>query len=276
MISRQSVFSSGDGFAELTFGFRAGRTVLTHSRIHAPVSLIRPFALDDGGQLVQLITVGPGLCAGDRLDIRIAVESGARVTLTTTAATRILSMETNELAEQRVELRIAAGATLEYYPAVTIPFPGSAFVQTIDVQMESGARAGVLETWALGRTSRDEHLRFRRLSNRTLLYVDGTLVYADATELRPERDRLDGNGVLAGRRYLASGVWYGVTLPDETAAPVDGADLVAVLMQSKPEVVSLRALGSDAPSLETTVGNAMGCIAAAWRHAPVSLARFRC
>jgi len=114
------------------------------------------------------------------------------------------------------------------------------------------------------------------LSTRTRLHVDGTLVYADATDLRPHRDRLDGAGVLAGRRYLASGVWYGVTLPDEAPAAVDGKDLVAVLMQSKPDVASLRALGSDAPSLETTLGGAAARIAAAWGHTPVSLARFRC
>jgi len=264
------------GGADMRFVAREGRTVLAHSRVHAPVALVRPFGLEDGGQLVQLITIGPGLCAGDRLDIRIAVEAGARVTLTTPAATRILSMDANQLAEQHVELHAAAGATLEYYPAVTIPFPDSAFTQTIDVHAESGARVGVLETWALGRTSRDEYLRFRRVSTRTRLRVNGTLVYTDAIELRPERDRLDGAGVLAGRRYLASGVWYGVTLPDETAAEVDSADLVAVMMQSRPQVASLRALGSDAPSLETTLGGASARIAAAWGHAPVSLARFRC
>jgi urease accessory protein len=260
----------------MTFAARGDRTVLVHSRVHAPVALVRPFSLDDGGQLVQLITIGPGLCAGDRLDIRIAVERGARVVLTTPAANRVLSMDAGRHAEQHVELHVATGATLEYYPAVTIPFPDSAFMQTIDVHAESGARVGVLETWALGRTSRDEYLRFRHLSSRTTLHAAGALVYADATELQPRRDRLDGAGVLGGRRYLASGVWYGVTLPDEAPAAVDGQDLVAVLLQSRPDVASLRALGSDAPSLETTLGGAAARIAAAWGHTPVSLARFRC
>jgi urease accessory protein len=262
--------------ADITFAARGGRTILTHSRVHAPVALVRPFPLDDGGQLVQLITIGPGLCGGDRLDIRISVEPGARLVLTTPAATRVLSMDAGQHAEQRVELHVAAGATLEYYPAVTIPFPDSAFAQTIRVNAESGARVGVLETWALGRTSREEYLRFRSLSSRMTLHIDGTLAYSDATELQPGRDRLDGAGVLAGRRYLASGVWYGVTLPDETPARVDTADLVAVLAQSKPGVAYLRAIGSDAPALDAALRSATERIAAGWNALPVRLDRFRC
>src|SRR5262249_6869444 len=146
----------------------------------------------------------------------------------------------------RVQLDVAGGATLEYYPAVTIPFPDSAFAQTIQVNADSGARVGVLETWALGRTSRDEYLCFRRLSSRTTLDIDGALAYADATELQPAHDRLDGVAILAGRRYLATGMWSGMTVPDDTTTAVDDADLVVVLAQSRPGVAYLRGIGSDA------------------------------
>lgn len=250
--------------------------MLAHSRVHAPVALVRPFPLDDGGQLVQIITIGPGLCAGDRLEIRISAERGARVVLTTPAATRVLSMDAGQLAEQRVELRVQQGATVEYYPSVTIPFPGSAFLQTIDVHADAGARVGVLETWALGRTSRDEYLRFRRLSSRTMVHTAGALVYADATELQPARDRLDGAGVLAGARYVVSGVWCGVDCKNCEMPPSEPGDSLFVLAESRPGVAYLRALGSDAPSLETTLNGTMARIAAAWEQTPVSLARFRC
>ena len=51
--------------SELTFAYRGGRTVLDRSRVEAPTALIRPFALADGRQLVQLNTLGPGLCGGN-------------------------------------------------------------------------------------------------------------------------------------------------------------------------------------------------------------------
>jgi urease accessory protein len=272
-----SASGAADGGAQLTFAHRGGRTVLSHSQVHAPAALVRPFALDDGGQLVQLITIGPGLCGGDRIDIRIAVERGARVVVTTPAATRVLSMDAASRAVQRVELHIAAGATLEYYPAVTIPFPDSAFSQTIDVHAEPGARVGVLETWALGRTSRDEYLRFRSLSSRTSVHVDGALAYADATELHPTRCRLDGAGLLAGRRYLASGVWLGVDL-DAQQAPeqIGNGDPLMLLAQSRPGIAYLRALGSDAPALDAALRSATDRIAASWNELPARLDRFRC
>ena len=265
-----------NGGCELRFAARCGRTVLAHSRVRAPMTLVRPFPLEDGGQLVQLITLGPGLCGGDRIALEITVESRARAVITTPAASRILSMDTGRQAEQSVHLTVEPGGTLEYYPAVTIPFPDSAFTQEIRVEAAGDSRVGVLETWALGRTSRDEYLRFRQLSSRTALHADGAMVYADAAELCPGRDRLDGAAVLAGRRYLASGFWFGATLDEEPAPRVDNADPLFVLMQSRPGIACVRALGSDAPALDAALRRTTDRIAASWEHTPVTLDRFRC
>lgn len=267
---------SSSSEADLAFACRDGRTLLASSRLRAPMALVRPFALDDGGQLVQLITVGPGLCAGDVVRIRIAVERGARVVVTTPAATRILSMDTGRQAAQHVDISVAAGGTLEYYPAVTIPFPASAFAQTTRIDAAPESRVGLLETWAMGRISRDEYLQFRMLSSRTSLYVDGTIVYADAIELSPGRDRVAGAGMMAGRRYVASGFWHGAALPPTADDAADEADLVVALGQSRPGLAFLRAIGSDAPALDKALRAATDRVAAAWNRVPVTLDRFRC
>jgi urease accessory protein len=240
------------------------------------MTLVRPFPLPDGRQLVQLITLGPGFCGGDTVRLRITADEGAGVVVTTTAATRLLSMHPGVHAEQHVQIDAAPGATIEYYPAVTIPFPHSAFVQTVTVRAATGARVGVLETWALGRTARGEYLDFRSLSNRTALHVDGALAYADATLLEPAVDPLRGAAVLAERKYLASGFWYGVTIADE---PRDGASTENVLIafaQSRPGIAYLRALARDAPSLDAVLNHALRRVAVAWGNPPVSLERFRC
>jgi len=237
-----------DGSADLLFAQRGGRTVMVRSLVTAPMTLVRPFQLRDGRLLVPLITLGPGLCSQDVVRMRICVEAGARVVVTTTAATRVLSMPPGTHAEQHVEIDAAPGAQVEYYPAVTIPFPDSAFLQTVRVRAAAGARVGVMETWALGRTARGEYLDFQSLSNRTTLHVDGELVYADATELRPDASPLAGAGILAGRRYLATGFWYGATLAGEAQDGAASGDLLIAAGQSRPDVVFLRALGSDAPA----------------------------
>jgi urease accessory protein len=266
------------GTAELVFARRGGRTVLVHSRVTAPVTLVRSFELADGRQLVPLITLGPGFCGGDRVHVRLTAGAGTDVIVTTTAATRVLSMRPGESAVQDVEIVAEADAAIQYYPLSTIPFPDSAFAQTLTVRADSRSRVGVMETWALGRTARDEYLQFRSLSSRTTLDVNGGRLYTDVAELRPRGSdgELTGIAVLAGRRYLASGFWYGATLADE---PRDGAadgDLLIAFAQSRPGLVYLRALASDAPSLERTLGAATARIAGAWGQAPVSLARFRC
>jgi len=262
------------GTAELTFARRGGRTILARSRVSAPMSLVRPFPLADGAQLVQLITLGPGLCGGDRIEIRITAEAGTDVVVTTTAATRVLSMRPGEDACQHVHLEAHSGATLQYYPLVTIPFPDSAFTQTVRVDADAAARVGVLETWALGRTARDEYLRFRSLSNQTTLHVDGALQYADVTELCPGEHRLAGAGVLASRRYLASGFWYGATIAQ---APQDGAstgDLLLAFGQARPNIAYLRGLANDALALDAALRRASDAVAGAWQRPPVALQRF--
>jgi urease accessory protein UreH len=133
-----------------------------------------------------------------------------------------------------------------------------------------------METWALGRTARGEYLDFRSLSNRTTLLVDGSLIYADVTELVPGAHPLRGVGVLAGRRYLASGVWYGATLADQAQDGAATGDVLIAAGQSRPDVAFLRALGSDAPALDAGLKRVTDRIAAAWQQDPVALDRFHC
>jgi urease accessory protein len=253
-----------DGRVILAFARRGTRTVLVESRIEAPMSVVRPFELADGRLMIQLITLGPGLCGGDTIRIDVHAHDGARVVVTTTAASRIMSMEDGAHAEQHVTLRAGDGAALEYYPLVTIPFPGSALTQTVRVEAEATSRVGVLETWALGRTARREYLQFTSMSSRTRMSVGGELRYTDAMHLEPAMNDLTGGAILAGHRYLATGFWQGATL----AAGAGQADCPqGVLMafgQSRPGLVYLRALAGDGPALEAALRLATAAVASAW------------
>jgi urease accessory protein len=263
------------GRADLVFARRGSRTVLAHSRIEAPMTVIRPFDLPDGRLVVQLITLGPGLCGGDAIHIDVTVEDGAHVVVTTTAATRVMTMDPGQQAEQHVVLRAGQDASLEYYPAVTIPFPGSALAQTVRVVAASTARVAVIETWAMGRSARDEYLQFRSLSSRTTLHVDGMLAYADAMNLEPGVTGAANAGVLAGRRYVAAGFWHGARLsPAPEPALAAGGTLVA-FAQSTPDIVYLRALGDEGPELDAVLRRSVERVAIEWGPA-VHMDRFRC
>jgi len=270
------------GYADLVFERRASRTVLAHSRVEAPMTVIRPFELPDGRLVVQLITLGPGLCGGDTMHVEITAGDGAHVVVTTTAATRVMTMGPGEHAEQHVRLEAGQDASLEYYPAVTIPFPGSALVQTVRATAARSARVGVIEAWALGRTARDEYLQFRSLSSRTTLDVDGAVAYADAMQIDPASTDAANAGILARRRYVASGFWYGARLPAGAAndaeyrdAPREGGTLVA-FAQSTPDLVYLRALGDDAPAIDAVSRQSVERVSDGWRLPAVHLNRFHC
>ena len=264
------------GCADLVFARRGSRTVLAHSRIEAPMTVIRPFELPDGRLVVQLITLGPGLCGGDAVRVDVTVEDEARLVVTTTAATRVMTMEPGQHAEQHVVLRAGRDSSIEYYPAVTIPFPGSALTQTVQAHTSPRARVAVIETWAMGRAARDEYLQFRSLSSRTTLHVDGVLSYADAMQLEPGVADVAGVGVLAGRRYVAAGFWYGPAVAPEPAAvpAVDG--VLFAFAQSTPDVAYLRALGDDGPELDALLRRSVERVAGAWGVPAVHMDRFRC
>ncbi len=264
------------GCADLVFARRGSRTVLARSRVEAPMTVIRPFELPDGRLVVQLITLGPGLCGGDAIHIDVTVEDGARVVVTTTAATRVMTMEPGQHAEQHVLLRAERGASVEDYPAVTIPFPGSALTQTVRVLAAPTARVAVIETWAMGRSARDEYLQFRSLSSRTTLHVDEVLTYADAMQLEPGGTDAANVGVLAGRRYVAAGFWYGPPVPPEagTAPAADG--MLVAFAQSTPDVAYLRALGDDGPELDAVLRRSVERVAESWGLPAVHMDRFRC
>lgn len=263
------------GCACLVFARRGARTVMTRSRIEAPMTVIRPFELPDGRLVVQLITLGPGLCGGDTIHIDVSAEDGARVVVTTTAATRGMTMEPGQHAGQHVVLRAGATASLEYYPAVTIPFPGSALVQTVRVEAAATSRVAAIETWAMGRSARDEYLQFRSLSSRTTLHVDGVLTYADAMHLEPGVTDAANAGVLAGRRYVAAGFWRGAHLsPAPEPAPTAAGTLIA-FAQSTPDLVYLRALGDEGPEMDAALRRSVEQVAIEWGPA-VHMGRFRC
>ena len=274
MIVRAGAPHCVEARATLSFVRRGSKTVLATSRLEAPLAAIRPFDLPADRLLIQLISLGPGLCGGDRLHIDIAAETGARVIVTTTAATRVMSMDEGAHAEQHVTLRAADGATLEYYPCLTIPYSDCALVQTISADASASARLGVVECWAMGRTARSEYLRFRSLSSRTLVSVDGIVRYGDAIHLDPSQDGVAGAAVLAGRRYLSSVVWCGLTVASASVEPPIAADSLVTLAQSSPGIAYLRALAGDGPEIDRAIRTSIELASRGWGLPLVTLDRF--
>ena len=273
VIARSAAPARLDGRLKLIFAAGPRGTTLACAHATAPLKIVRPFSLEGGGLLVQVLTLGPGMCAGDRQSIDVTVGPGARAVVINQSASRLLAMAEGDHAALNVALTVKPGGQLEYYPGLTIPFTDSSFVQRIAADVEDGARLGLLESWATGRSSRGEHLAFRRISARTRVTLAGQPVYADALELDPCTHDVAGTGVLERHRYVASGFWFGATLaPGEGLVGSD--DTLVALGQSAPGQVYLRALAMDGFAMREMVQRAVHVIDRTWDQAPVPLRRF--
>ena len=125
------------GCASLVFERRGSRTVLARSRIESPMTVIRPFPLPDGRLVVQLITLGPGLCGGDTLEVDVTAGGGAKVIVTTTA--RVYARTGVEM---EAMVGCAAGALCVYDMVKGIE--RGVVVERIELLEKSGGRSG---TW---------------------------------------------------------------------------------------------------------------------------------
>ncbi len=242
------------------------------------MTVVRPFELPDGRLVVQLITLGPGLCGGDVVRINVTALDGARVIVTTTAATKIMSMADEVMPSSTCGCRRVTTPRSSTTPPVTIPFPGSAL--ETDGAVTAGADGARRRDRDAGRSAARRAANIStsgRSPSRTTLTVDDRLLYADTLDLEPAVNDVAGAGVLSNRRYLAAGFWLGVDNVGELPAVPEGTAATEVAFgQTAPGLVYLRALGDDGPAMDAMVQRSAELASLAWGVTPVRLDRFRC
>ena len=139
---RMSVHIHQDGLLDVRFArASSGRTYLADCRQRFPLRITTPHYLDDGDRgMAFLIVQNPAgaVFAGDRLELRLEAEAGARVHLRTQSATRLCQMDGGS-ATQEIAFTIATEAYLEYLPEQTIPQAGSRFLQRLSADVAHGA-----------------------------------------------------------------------------------------------------------------------------------------
>jgi urease accessory protein len=212
-----------DGRLELAFERRGARTVLTRRRFTLPLQVLEPLDLDGSGwaTLVLLNPTG-GLLGGDTLTTSVDVGAGARVCLTTPAATQVYRA-TGAASRQRLSVRVGAGGVFEHLPDHVIPSPGARLVQETSVELGPAATALALESWAAGRVARGEAWGFD--------VMDTTLTLRDPRGLLlHDRARLDGRASAWARR-AAEDRAYVATFAVARAAPTDWAELAGRLQR---------------------------------------------
>lgn len=149
----------------------------------------------EGDAVCHNVLVHPpgGLVGGDTLDIRVHAKGGSHGLITTPGASRFYRSE-GELALQRTELTVEAGARLEWLPLEAICYSGCRAENRLTLRVAEGAELIGWDVTALG------------LPNAGKPFERGTLQqHIEAPGVWLERGRIDA----ADRRLLQSPIGFG-------------------------------------------------------------------
>jgi urease accessory protein len=224
------------GLLDLGLSRHGGVTRVHRHYQRAPLHLYRPIYLDAGRPDMAFLFVqqfGDGLVQGDRYRIDIDCAPGSATHVTTQAATNVFRAR-QSFASQLVNLRVGAGAVLEYLPDPIVPFRGSRLFQRTRVTADPDATVILGETLLPGRVAHGEaHAYDLYWSETEVRHADETLAFADVVRLRPGAGERPTSTGLLGPYDVLSALYV-------ISARTDPDDLVAVLrtaLTASPEVL---------------------------------------
>jgi urease accessory protein len=177
-----------------------------------PLQVQRPMRGPHGEAVVTLLSPAGALFGGDEITIEIDCRPGTRVILRQVSATKLHRCG-NEPISVSAEIRVANGAYFQYLPYELIPFADTDYRQSITLHLQRGARAVLSEVLTPGRLG--EHFRYRQISLRSQVQLDGKLIVLDAQRLVPAR--LDPRLLLASYTHVASLLCLGPDLEQRVA-----------------------------------------------------------
>ena len=144
------------GKLDLVFALRGGQTILSDFYCEVPFKITRALSTAaDGVAHVMLMHCTAGLFGGDRVEMTVRVERGARVRLTQQSATRVHPSE-GRIAAQTSRIRVESGGELELLLDPVISFAESRFDQKTHIEVEKGTRLRYWEGLMAGRIGRGE------------------------------------------------------------------------------------------------------------------------
>ena len=263
-----------NGRLRAAFGLAGGgRTALVDVECEVPLAAQRAMYCDGPGgpAYLYVASVSGGLLQGDRCDVRIAAGRGAAAHVTTQGATRVYGMDA-DYAAQRVSVTAGEGSYLEIVPDQIIPYAGSRFCQSTDIEVREGAAVVCSEVVASGREAMGESFRYDVCCLRTAAFDGGGApLLADAACLEPGRGGQSALGAMGGR--TAVGTVY-VLAPRKAVRPL--YERAAALLEGCAGVsAGASRLRGDAGLLVRILGDGTGAVAGA-AAGVVAAARAEC
>jgi urease accessory protein UreH len=188
---------------ELVFEARGGRTAIARAYAEPPFRIGRSFDVD-GAAYVILVCSGPGIFAGDALELSIIVKSGARVMLTSQSALQVHPSTAAYPAVIRHRYFVDDGAELIAHWDPVIPFADGRLDQRFELQIDEGSRVYWSDALMSGRVSRAETWRFESVAHELRCRVGTSLKYLERYTLLPKQRSFAHPWVGGGMQYAAT------------------------------------------------------------------------
>ena len=173
--------------AELELAYaRFGDCTRPVQRRHLGPLRVQKHLYAEGPEVCQHIIVHPpgGIAGGDRLNISARVERDAWAQITSPGAAKWYRAAGP--AYQQLDLKIAAGATLEWLPQETIVYSAAQAELSTLIELEGDARLFYWDVVALGRPASGERFDLGHFQAHLDIRRDGRLLWH-------ERQRITGN-----------------------------------------------------------------------------------
>lgn len=188
----------------LAAAYKDGKTVLEDVSFTAPFKMMHPFYEKKDVMTLMPIAVSAGIMAGDRQEMEIRVGERANVEVVSQSYEKIHRMDEG-CAKKDVRISVGRHASLHYMPLPVIPFAGSDYRGTLEVELEDETSQFVLrEILCGGRISHGEAFAYRRFQNRVRICQNGRIVYLDNACYEPSRMDMQGFGMYEGFTHLAN------------------------------------------------------------------------
>jgi urease accessory protein len=183
VLDAASVFAANRARGAIAFDVRLQDGATRRGALHESGSLRVRFPSPEGdGLSAVLVNTAGGIAGGDRFDIEIAVNEGARLTLTTAAAEKVYRAPA-DAARLSIALKVAAGAHLAWLPQETILFDRAKISRSIDIDLAEGASLLLCEIVVFGRAAMGETMRYGSFVDRWRVRRGGRLVFAETVRL---------------------------------------------------------------------------------------------
>jgi urease accessory protein len=202
-------------------------TFLAEQFFSAPIHLSKAYWNGDT-LLVNVVNQTAGIFGGDSITAHVVVEPGARVLLTSPSAARFHPSQGRESCLRQI-FEIHAGASLDFFPEISIPQRDSRSRQETAIEIEPGGELLYLETLAPGRVASGETFAFARYAWNTDIRVAGRLVHRERASIAPD----EPNGMAGLRAFFPAGYYAGLVVisPGAETWDADFARAVSRLSQ---------------------------------------------